>query len=508
MSPLSPPHAWRKVWPFFVAYTLLPVLAADHFFFWDTVQLASKHAHWYWDQNFRYLLLPDGIDSGHPPLFGMYIALGWKLFGRSLVTSHLLMLPFAWLIVWQAYRLVSAYVGARWVAPALALVLAEPSLPAQLTLVSPDAALMAFFLWAINAARRERRGALAVALTLLALVSMRGMMCCVVVFAYDVFCRRQTADGSRQTGGQKTLDAVDRPSPSPDGQPAAVTESTSVFGLRPSVKYLWPYAMGALPAVLFLVYHYVAKGWVGYHADSPWAPSFERVGAAGVVRNVGLVGWRLLDFGRVFVWVVGGALGVFLLRKRSVVDRRSLRELLFLTSAVVVMLTPTLVLYRYLVGHRYLMPHYLAVNLLVAWVLFRAPLSDRRRWGGWSVALVGLLTGHLWVYPDRIAQGWDATLAHWGYYEVRRELMDEVRGRGLDPTEVGSDFPNLATFRHIDLAGGDSAFVAKDLTKHRYVLWTNVYNGFTDAELAELEEEWTVLREARSGLVRGRLYSK
>ena len=483
--PHPPPHhapragGWVAA-PFLLGYSLLAAAALHHFFFWDTVQLASLHGQWYWENGFRHLLLPDAIDSGHPPLFGLYVAAGWRVLGRSLATSHLLMLPLLWTIVWQTYRLVRHYVDPRYVMPAMALLLADPTLLAQATLVSPDLALMAFFLWALNAARRGERVALALALAGLALISTRGMMTCVVVFAYHVFCSRQARS-----------------------RPPGPAHRYSVF------RFLWPYLVGAAPAVAFLIFHLAAKGWVGYHAGSPWAPSFERVGWAGVARNVGLVGWRLLDFGRVFVWGVAAALLIRPGRRPAfprLVLSRPARELLLLLAAVGVLLTPTLVAYRYLTGHRYLLPHYYTFALLVTWGLFGTRLPARWRWGGWAVALGGLLTGHLWVYPDRIAQGWDATLAHWGYYQVRRELLHEVRARNIDPAEVGSDFPNLATFQSIDLAGGDTAFAEKDLARQRYVFYTNVYNGFSDAELDTLQSRWVILHEARRGSVYGRLY--
>ena len=73
---------------------MLTFIVRDNFFFWDTVQLGSIHAQFYFDNNFSFFFLPENIDSGHPPTFGIYIALIWKIFGKSLVTSHFAMLPF------------------------------------------------------------------------------------------------------------------------------------------------------------------------------------------------------------------------------------------------------------------------------------------------------------------------------------------------------------------------------------------------------------------------------
>src|SRR5690606_16233827 len=48
------------------------------------------------------------------------------------------------------------------------------------------------------------------------------------------------------------------------------------------------YVPGILVFLLFNLWHYTEKGWIGYHADSPWAPCFERVDLAGFLKNTGI----------------------------------------------------------------------------------------------------------------------------------------------------------------------------------------------------------------------------
>ncbi len=63
-------------------------------FFWDTIQLASKHAHFFYDRGGEWAVLPPEIDSGHPPALGYYLAFLWAVFGKNLATGHWAMLPF------------------------------------------------------------------------------------------------------------------------------------------------------------------------------------------------------------------------------------------------------------------------------------------------------------------------------------------------------------------------------------------------------------------------------
>ncbi|NJL76259.1 MAG: hypothetical protein HC892_15810 [Saprospiraceae bacterium] len=100
---------------------------------------------------------------------------------------------------------------------------------------------------------------------LLALVSMRGMMCVAALYAFytyhSIFFLKI-----------KKLNI------------------TSLF------QAFTPFLLATLLASSFLVLHYTQTGWIGYHIDSPWAASFERVDVTGFLKNIAILGWRLLDF--------------------------------------------------------------------------------------------------------------------------------------------------------------------------------------------------------------------
>src|SRR6185437_14021263 len=109
-------------------------------------QLGSQHAHWFYTNNFRTLLFPNEIDSGNTPIFGLYIATVWKLFGRSLLTSHYAMLPFLLGIVIQIYFLCKRFLKESSLLWGMLLLLMQPTLLAQSILISPDIILIFFYL--------------------------------------------------------------------------------------------------------------------------------------------------------------------------------------------------------------------------------------------------------------------------------------------------------------------------------------------------------------------------
>jgi len=95
--------------PFFLLFTIITIVVKDNGFFWDALLQASKYAQFYYENNFGQLLVSADLDAGHPPLFGIYLAGIWKIFGQSLVVSHFAMLPFLLGIVWQVYRLIDYF---------------------------------------------------------------------------------------------------------------------------------------------------------------------------------------------------------------------------------------------------------------------------------------------------------------------------------------------------------------------------------------------------------------
>lgn len=429
-----------------IAYLTIMVLVflnLENSFFWDTVQLASGHANYYFTTNFTELLLPNDIDSGHIPAFGMYIALLWKLFGKTLPVSHLAMLPFAIGIVWQLYRLCGKFISEKYKGMALLLILADPSLLSQLTLVSPDVALVFFFFMAINAALENKKWLLSISVLLLFMTSMRGMMVSVCILGLDLYCN---------VNFKSTRKEIFR----------------SLF--KRSLLYL--------PAMLLFIsynlYHYIQKGWIGYHKDSPWAQCFKPIeDVNGFLFNIGLYGWRMLDFGRIGIWIVFFTL-LAVYRKQLFKSKQHVLLALF-AVALMVVLPLNMLWAKNLMGHRYFLPCYVTFALFCASLLFSDVVAPRLKYILAATWLVVLISGNFWIYPPKIAQGWDATLAHLPYYNLRAEAIRYIDNEKIDFKEVQTFFPNTATLDRIDLNSDFRNFENFD-GKSQYVFYSNVFN--------------------------------
>jgi len=453
--------------PLIASYLLVALLFAasvHNGFFWDTIQLGSLHANYYYTTNFRDILLPDPIDSGHIPAFGMYLALIWKIFGRSIVISHLAMLPFVFGIIWQLQKLVKRFINKEYYGLALLLILIDPTLLSQIILISPDVALVFFFLAALNSILDNRKVPLVVAIAFLFLTSMRGMMVSLCLLIIDIF-RNIKFEGS----------------------------------LRAFLLKLLKRGLLYLPAFFiflsFSYYHIRLKGWIGFHDDSPWAEFFSRVGFTGFLRNIGILGWRLLDFGRIGIWIVF----IILITKfrAKVLDSKDTRLLIIFFLIFSVLLPANMIWAKNLLGHRYLIPIYLLFSLLCANILFNNQMHHLLRKTLISLWIIMLATGNLWVYPDKIAQGWDSTLAHLPYYKIRSQAIQYLNEQDVNFQNVQSFFPNTATIDAIDL-NNDQRFFTDFNNCCEYVIYSNVFN-INDDDYEKVKTDYILVKEFKRG---------
>jgi hypothetical protein len=443
--------------PFIIFFTALTFMVSDHIFFWDTVQLGAKHGLHFYDTNFSKILLPDMIDSGHVPVFGMYLALMWMIFGKSLFVSHFAMLPFLVGIVVQSYFLVKRYVPQHFLLLALSIFLLDPTLLGQSTLISPDIPLVFFFLLSLNSILNNQRILLTFGITGLFLISMRGGMISFALLMLDLFFNFR-----KSTHRQ----------------------------LWTLVKMSWSYLPGFLLFCAYNYLHYTEKNWIGYHTNSPWAPSFQHVDIYGFLKNVVVLAWRMFDFGRVFLWIIG----IWLASKYFPKFRKddNIKELLIIFWVLITCSSISFLSYVGLNAHRYILPVYLSFSLLIIYMIFNSELAKKT----WVVTFlcIGLLSGHLWVYPAHISQGWDGSLAHVHYFELREKIMFDIKSLNINIPEIACVYPNNSEQKYMDLSENTAKHTPFDHEKSKYVLYSNVYNDFTDEDLKVIEDQYKVIR--------------
>lgn len=443
-------------------------------FFWDSVQLGSKHAHFFYENGLHWALLPASIDSGHPPVFGYYLAIIWTLFGKSLPASHWAMFPFLAGLGWATLQL-GKKLGPKklacWLVPIIFL---DPVIAGQSALVGPDLVLVCFFMLALHGLLNEKKFWAVLGLTGLCMISMRGMMTAGALFVWQLILLRP----------------FDR------------------IKLRPLAAQSVLFAPGFMLAAAFLIWHFGAAGWIGHHPDSPWAPAFENASGAGLFKNILVAGWRWLDFGRVFEWF----LLIFLVIKVPITGMNArpayFTSLLILLGCLLVFLTPSALIYNNLSAHRYFLPGFLGLHLITFHWLAHANFTFYKKILICSALVLGLATGNCWVYPSGISMGWDATLAHLPYHKLRASMVAYIDRQKIPFECIGSAFPNNNSGETLLLNGDTRAFPEMDWRKNDYMLVSNIFNDISAADFQRLEQTWVPVKQSAQGGIWMVLYKK
>ena len=459
---------------FAFCYCILTLLVSHNPFFWDTIQLASKHAHWFYENGFGNLIFPNELDSGNHPTFGIYLAATWKIFGKSLPVSHFAMLPFLIGIVFQLQALVRKFFPPTTFIQIgiILVVLIEPTLLGQSVLVSPDIVLVFFYLLCINAVLSQNRLLLAVALIGLANISMRGSMMVLAVLICDLVLTSAYFKPDRAIPLMKTVPAY-------------------------------------IPAIIIIctwyLYHYYQTGWIGYHSRSPWQGSFSMVSnIREFYQSVKMLLYVLFDYGKIVVWLILGIILFTKFKQKTVFDAK-LKQLLILFIVPLIILCPTKLFYVGLMQSRYYLPVFIFLIMLTLYLIIHL---QSRIYGYilYGLVFLSLFTGHFWVYPERISQNWDGTLAHLPYYDLRKKMINYIDEQNIPYISIGSEFPNLSKFKFTDLSDDTGAFAPKNLDKNKYVFYSNVFNGFTVDELEALHSKWIMEKKFSSWNVYVKLY--
>jgi hypothetical protein len=159
-----------------------------------------------------------------------------------------------------------------------------------------------------------------------------------------------------------------------------------------------------------------------------------------------------------------------------------------------------------LLGHRYLLPVYLTFSLLCASMVFSRQIDKKLRVALVSFWLVSVIGGNFWIYPEKISQGWDSTLAHLPYYKIRHQAIEYIDEQEINFDSVQSFFPNVAIVDDVDLNNDYRQFVEFD-NSCNYVLYSNVFN-ISDEDYDLIRKHYSEIKKFKSGLVYIDIYKR
>ncbi|MFT5250568.1 MAG: hypothetical protein ACI93P_002310 [bacterium] len=426
--------------------------------FWDNVLFSSQIGNHLYNNDLFNWLLPDILDAGHPPALGFMLAILWKVIGHKLWVSHLLMIPFTIGLLYQLFQFVNyftkSYLHSLF---AFLLIIIDPTLATQFLLVNPEIIQVFLFFLAINSILYKRYKLKVIALFFLSIISLRSMMLCGGVFIFEIIN-------------------------------SAYINKTK--GTILNKKLILSYVIGSLPALSYLGIHYISKGWLVTHSNSPWSNNHQFISLEGFIKNCIVLIHRYADFGRFIIYIL--IVFCFIKFRKIIFDKKTKQLLVLSFSSVIIVIIISL-LSTNSFGHRYFITSFISLNLLSYILLLK---FFRKKIMTYGIVFIILFSGNFWIYPKEIAQGWDATLAHLPYHKLRIDAISYLDSNKINIEKVGTFFPNSTTLDNISLNGDLRSFEVYT-GKNEYVLFSNVFN-LNEDEYVELDNNYSIIQQFNS----------
>lgn len=464
-----------------VVYTVLFIYSLNFCYFWDAIQQISSEANWYYQTNFASVIIHpvaglDTLPTGyHPPLLSMITAGLWKILGRELWVSHAF--TFIWVIIllYHSWKLVTMLIPSRWAGWAYLLIVFEPTTLSQMVMASPDFILLTGLVVSLHAILRQKPIWLALALIMVCGVNMRGVMASLLLFFahlyYDVCIIHKKKYSWKDFG-----------------------------------KILLPYLPALALLSAYFGYYLSSKGWFFTH-DKRYADHYTMPeNTAMIIKNLLSYILRLIEYGRVLVWGVAVYWLVMWIRKRVELDgkERFLGVYLLLFGGLFLLFC---FITQLPVSCRYFMPLFFIVYLLVFSVSARY-WSETKMKCLVIAMLFFSITGHAWIYPEKMAQSWESTLLHTPYYSLRKQCFDYIDSNQINYSEVGAGFCLSGYRDRIELIQEEKPRITGWQDDNKFFIYSNISN-MGDNEIDELKsEKWTAIKHFEQWPVFITIYKK
>lgn len=455
----------KLIFPLFFTI-LIAIIGWNTGLFWDNILFVHKmsiplleNGVWAWGS------LPLQNDPGHPPFIATYMSIMWNIFGRSIYVAHIALYPFIALFIYEILHIaITVFKSTAWGIFTTILVLADSTIFSSLMYIGTEVFVLSFSAIAIRGITTNNPMRKTIGLMLLGITSLRGMMLCAGLFLWDfsstLFLRHN---------GRKCLFLK---------------------------QFLYPYIIAAIPALSFVVWRLISKGWIISNPIAPWgdATGFENIVdfMTNFLRNALVFIQRITDFGRFFICCI---VMIYLWQHRIQLksNSRLIIMLLFLLCSCCIIIPVSLCI-KNPMGHSYFLLIYIGMSFLFVELL----KTIKWRKIAYILVISILLLGNLIVYPETISQGWAASLASLPYWKLRQQVLTYIDNQNIPYEEVFFDFPFGSCSDDVDLNGDKRAY-AKDLNKATYFVASNVCN-FNDETLKNIKTYSPIFHTEKRGV--------
>lgn len=434
--------------------------------FWDMSYVSRVATHIY-DANFSSLIFPE-FDNGSPPLYSMYFALVWKIFGRNLWVSHLAVLPFVIILFYQFQLLLNRYVKKEFHLLAFIILAIEPALSTQILYSGYDVAIASFVLLGINAVLSGNSKLLLVSVLIIPLLSPRGFSFVAALFAIHAFLNFKKP-----------------------------------FQIRSFWQFLLPYSFSFAIFGIWLVYHYSKSGWWMVSEENSYI--LEPGNGEWILRNLLYVFWKIMDSGRAFLFLF---IAMILLKTLKIpAVEKTHKTLVFIIFWLILSYLIFFGFIHSLVSQRHFIPVY--IFGIVLFVALMPYLKERLARMLSIMVVIAMFSGNLWTYPERFGNAWDASLKSLPYFALSEQLHDFIVENKIIPSEIGAEFPMNFDRKYTHLDSESFAFTdidKKPIKAFKYIVHSNISNAFDGDIQDTIQKKWILLKQFPGTIVYIRLY--
>jgi len=361
--------------------------------------------------------------------------------------------------IWKIVKTLFPENLAGWV---LLIILLEPTLLSQFSIASPDFILFTAFVISLRAILNKKPWLLCVGIFFLCCINMRGIFAGGIVFMSNiVFVYLQT------------------------------------HNIRSVYKTALPYFPIFILLVAYFSYYFINHGWFFNNSADSFHYSLPG-GVESILKHLAEFGLRSIENGRFVIWLIGifAVLNYIKLKKAFSPEYK-------IILAVFLLLTGLYLFFVFFTqmpfSARYFMPQFFLLTLMALTGITN--LFEQKKLK--IVVLIILcfeLTGHFWIYPDKIAKSWDCTLAHLPYYELRKSCFQYIDNEKLDYRDISAGFCLYGNRLFTELGNINQSVGTRP--DNKYFIYSNISN-LEDSFADELKNKthWIPIRSFEEGFV-------
>lgn len=442
--------------------------------FWDNLPYVGGIADYFYEHGILKSVfhLPVDWDVAHSPIMASLLSVTWQLLGKSLLSSYLLQLPFVFICVFCLQEILAIYLEG--IFPKLvvcALLLADTIVFTQINQVGYEWIMLAPFFLGLHHVMRSyqskelQEGVVArygLYIWLIPFTQLRGINLFVLLIGVSFVLNMNKA------GFRKAISLFFQ------------KDILLVFG-------------AALITFSWLLLHKLMCGYWTNATSTAWSGEHLVPSTfSGFLYRLGLCFWRMMDYSFAIYPLLLSILFLVSFEVRSLVkkEKKAFGMILFLFF----ILSFQYSFFAIPICHRY----FLALHLIIAvgGVIFLLKLENLKlRLFSLLVLFIGVLSGHFWQYPERMANGREVQSSSINYFVLRDSLNHFLDKAQIDRKKVVSHFPICVPQDWVYLTNTNAPAICSDIDTAkapRYFVYSNFCNAFTQAEQLKLSKMKTV----------------